>query len=279
MPYNKKKILTVFYWFISVIVEAFIAITIMNAIYMYVFIYKEEYWSIILTIVYTVLGIAVITFKRFKENKNLLQFKPFKFSTVIKISLVNIIITTLISWVLFRGFNYFKNTIQKSFIYFLNRFTGKESFTIRTIFNTYFIYKPLIIYEFITALIIAPIYEELIFRGVIYDDTKKLFNAKIAALVSSILFGLMHFNGGYSQVIKTAIGGLLSAYCYEKTKSLYACILLHSLNNFMTGVMCILLDWRAFVLLTLICILAGVIMLIAEGIRYFGRRKALIIRE
>ena len=279
MPYNKKKILTVFYWFISVIVEAFIAITIMNAIYMYVFIYKEEYWSIILTIVYTVLGIAVITFKRFKENKNLLQFKPFKFSTVIKISLVNIIITTLISWVLFRGFNYFKNTIQKSFIYFLNRFTGKESFTIRTIFNTYFIYKPLIIYEFITALIIAPIYEELIFRGVIYDDTKKLFNAKIAALVSSILFGLMHFNGGYSQVIKTAIGGLLSAYCYEKTKSLYACILLHSLNNFMTGVMCILLDWRAYVMLILICMLAGVIMLIAEGIRYFGRRKALIIKE
>ena len=41
MPYNKKKILTVFYWFISVIVEAFIAITIMNAIYMYVFIYKN----------------------------------------------------------------------------------------------------------------------------------------------------------------------------------------------------------------------------------------------
>ena len=279
MPYNKKKILTVFYWFISVIVEAFIAITIMNAIYMYVFIYKEEYWYIILAIGYTVLGIAVITFKRFKENKNLLQFKPFKFSTVIKISLVDIIITTLISWVLFRGFNYFKNTIQKSFIYFLNRFTGKESFTIRTIFNTYFIYKPLIIYEFITSLIIAPIYEELIFRGLIYDDTKKLFNVKIAALVSSILFGLMHFNGGYSQVIKTAISGLLSAYCYEKTKSLYACILLHSLNNFITGVMCILLDWRAFVLLTLICAFACIIMLIAEGIRYFGRRKALIIKE
>ena len=279
MPYNKKKILTGFYWFISVIVEAFIAYVIIEIIYAYVFMYKAECWYILRASVYTVLGIAVITFKRYKENKNLLQFKPFKFSTVIKISLVDIIITTLISWVLFRGFNYFKNTIQKSFIYFLNRFTGKESFTIRTIFNTYFIYKPLIIYEFITSLIIAPIYEELIFRGVIYDDTKKLFNAKIAALVSSILFGLMHFNGGYSQVIKTAIGGLLSAYCYEKTKSLYACILLHSLNNFMTGVMCILLDWRAFVLLTLICAFACIIMLIAEGIRYFGRRKALIIRE
>ena len=278
MPYNKKKVLAVFYWFISIIIEAFIAFFILDLIYVYVFMYKEEYWYIILTIVYTVIGIAIITFKRFKENKNLLQFKPFKFSTVIKIYFIGIIITTLIAWI-FRGFGNFKNMIESSVIYFLNRFTGKESFTVRTIFNTNFIYKPLIIYEFIAALIIAPIYEELIFRGVIYDDTKKLFNAKIAALVSSILFGLMHFNGGYSQVIKTAIGGLLSAYCYEKTKSLYACILLHSLNNFMTGVMCILLDWRAFVLLTLICAFACIIMLIAEGIRYFGRRKALIIKE
>jgi len=43
----------------------------------------------------------------------------------------------------------------------------------------------------------------------------------------------------------------------------------------MSGVIYILLDWRAYVMLTLICMLAGVIMLIAEGIRYFGRRKAL----
>ncbi|EPF36397.1 CPBP family intramembrane glutamic endopeptidase [Treponema denticola] len=279
MPYNKKKILTVFYWFISVIVEAFIAFFIIDIIYVYIFMYKEEYWSIILTIVYTVLGIAVITFKRFKENKNLLQFKPFKFSTVIKILLLAISITMFITWVVFRDFNYFKNIIQNSIIYFLNRFTGKESFTIRTVFNTYFIYEPLVFRKFITALIIAPIYEELIFRGVIYDDTKKLFNVKIAALVSSILFGLMHFNGGYLQVTVAMLDGLLLAYCYEKTQSLYACILLHSLNNFMSVVIYRLLDWRAYVMLTLICAFACIIMLIAEGIRYFGRRKALIIKE
>ena len=279
MPYNKKKVLTGFYWFISVIVEAFIAFFIIDIIYVYIFMYKEEYWSIILTIVYTVLGIAVITFKRFKENKNLLQFKPFKFSTVIKILLLAISITMFITWVVFRDFNYFKNIIQNSIIYFLNRFTGKESFTIRTVFNTYFIYEPLVFRKFITALIIAPIYEELIFRGVIYDDTKKLFNVKIAALVSSILFGLMHFNGGYLQVTVAMLDGLLLAYCYEKTQSLYACILLHSLNNFMSVVIYRLLDWRAYVMLTLICAFACIIMLIAEGIRYFGRRKALIIKE
>jgi len=274
MPYNKKKILTVSYWFISVIVEAFIAFFIIDIIYVYIFMYKEEYWSIILTIVYTVLGIAVITFKRFKENKNLLQFKPFKFSTVIKILLLAISITMFITWVLFSGFNYFKNTIQSSVIYFLNRFTGKESFTVRSIFNTYFIYKPFVIQRFIMTLTIVPIYEELIFRRVIYDDTKKLFNAKIAALVSAVLFGLIHLHGSYMKIIVTMAGGLLSAYCYEKTKSLYACILLHSLHNFMSNVIYTLLDWRAYVVLTLICILAGVIMLIAEGIRYFGRRKA-----
>ena len=274
MPYNKKKVLAVFYWFISIIIEAFIAFFILDLIYVYVFMYKEEYWYIILAIGYTVLGIAIITFKRFKENKNLLQFKPFKFSTVIKVYLIDIIITTLIAWVLFSGFNYFKNTIQNSFFYFLNRFTGKESFTVRTIFNTNFIYKPFVIQRFIMTLTIVPIYEELIFRRVIYDDTKKLFNAKIAALVSAVLFGLIHLHGGYMKIIATMAGGLLSAYCYEKTKSLYACILLHSIHNLMSGVIYILLDWRAYVMLTLICMLAGVIMLIAEGIRYFGRRKA-----
>jgi|GEM_PF-1197283 len=267
MPYNKKRILTVVYWFISIIIEAFIFVIIINIIDTYVFMYKEEYLYIIMALVYTVLGIAVITFKRFKENRNLLQFKLFKFSTVIKISLVDIIITALITWVAFRGFNYFKNIIQNSIIYFLNRFTGKESFTVRTIFNTNFIYKPLVFQRFIMTLTIVPIYEELIFRGLIYDDTKKLFNVKIAALVSSILFGLTHFNGDYLPVIVTMAGGLLSAYCYEKTKSLYACILFHSLHNFITGAVPKLLDWRAYVMLILICMLAGVIMLIAEGIR------------
>ena len=274
MPYNKKKILTVSYWFISVIVEAFTAYFIIEIIYVDVLMYKEEYWYILKTLVYTVLGIAIITFKRYKENKNLLQFKPFKFSTVIKVYLIDIIITTLIAWVLFSGFNYFKNTIQSSVIYFLNRFTGKESFTVRSIFNTYFIYKPFVIQRFIMTLTIVPIYEELIFRRVIYDDTKKLFNAKIAALVSAVLFGLIHLHGSHIQITVTMAGGLLSAYCYEKTQSLYACILLHSIHNFMADVMCILLDGRAYVMLILICMLAGVIMLIAEGIRYFGRRKA-----
>ena len=274
MPYNKKKILAVFYWFISVIFEAFIAYVIIEIIYVYVFMYKEECWYILRASVYTVLGIVVITFKRFQENKNFLQFKPFKFSTVIKIYLVDIIMTVLLVWLVLRGFDNFKNLIENSFFYFFNRFTGKESFTIRTIFNTNFIYEPLVIQKFITTLTIVPIYEELIFRGVIYDDTKKLFNVKIAAIVSSILFGLIHLHGGYMKIIATMAGGLLSAYCYEKTKSLYACIILHSLNNFMAGVIYTLLDWRAYVMLILICILAGVIMLIAEGIRYFGRRKA-----
>ena len=274
MPYNKKKILAVFYWFISIIFEAFIAYVIIEIIYVYVFMYKEECWYILRASVYTVLGIVVITFKRFQENKNLLQFKPFKFSTVIKIYLVDIIMTVLLVWLVLRGFDNFKNLIENSFFYFFNRFTGKESFTIRTIFNTNFIYEPLVIQKFITTLTIVPIYEELIFRGVIYDDTKKLFNVKIAAIVSSILFGLIHLHGGYMKIIATMAGGLLSAYCYEKTKSLYACILLHSLNNFMAGVIYTLLDWRAYVMLILICMLAGVIMLIAEGIRYFGKRKA-----
>ena len=80
--------------------------------------YKEECWYILRASVYTVLGIVVITFKRFQENKNLLQFKPFKFSTVIKIYLVDIIMTVLLVWLVLRGFDNFKNLIENSFFLF-----------------------------------------------------------------------------------------------------------------------------------------------------------------
>ena len=273
MTLEKKNILPVFFWLVSIIVEIFIANIIIKTIYVYIFMYKETYWYILETVVYTIFGIAVIVFKRFKENKSLLQFTSFKFSSIIKIFLIDIMATILLLWVGFHGFNNFQNMVQKSFVYFFNRFTGKESFTLYTIFRTDFIYDSLLIQRFITTITIIPIYEELIFRGLIYEDTKKLFNAKIAAVISSVLFGLIHIEGGYSYIVGTMLIGFLLAYCYEKTKSLYASILLHSLHNFMSVIVYGILDWHAYVMLVLICMLACIVMLFVGGGRYIVKRK------
>ena len=270
MKLEKKNILTIFFWLISVLVEAFIAFLILEVMDRMC---SDAYWFILKTALYMLIGGAVILYKRSKENKQLLQFKPFKVSTVLKIFLIDITATTLLLWIGFRGFNNFQNLVQKSFMYFFNRFTGKESFTLYTIFRTDFIYDSLLIQRFITTITIIPIYEELIFRGLIYEDTKKLFNAKIAAVISSVLFGLRHIEGGYSYIVGTMLIGFLLAYCYEKTKSLYASILLHSLHNFMSVIVYGILDWHAYVMLVLICMLACIVMLFVGGGRYIVKRK------
>ena len=270
MKLEKKKIVPVLFWLVSIIVEAFIAFLILEVMDR---VCSDAYWFILKTAVYTLVGVAVILYKRSKENKQLLQFKPFKVSTVLKIFLIDITATTLLLWIGFRGFNNFQNLVQKSFMYFFNRFTGKESFTLYTIFRAYFNPSSLRIQRFITTITIVPIYEELMFRGVIYEDTKKLFNAKIAAVVSSVLFGLIHIEGGYSAIAGTLLGGLLTAYCYEKTKNLYASILLHSLHNFTSTIIYDIFDWHAYVMLVLICMLACIIMLFVEAGRYIVKRK------
>ena len=270
MKVEKKNILTIFFWLISVLVEAFIAFLILEVMDRMC---SDAYWFILKTALYMLIGGAVILYKRSKENKQLLQFKPFKVSTVLKIFLIDITAIALLQWGGFRGFNNFQNLVQKSFVYFFNRFTGKESFTLYTIFRAYFKPSSLHIQYFITTITIAPIYEELMFRGVIYEDTKKLFNAKIAAVVSSVLFSLIHIEGGYSYIVGTLLSGFLLVYCYEKTKSLYAPILFHSLHNFTSAIIQNIFDWHAYVMLLLIYVLACIIMLFVEAGRYIAKRK------
>ncbi|WP_238586888.1 CPBP family intramembrane glutamic endopeptidase [Chryseobacterium sp. Leaf405] len=82
----------------------------------------------------------------------------------------------------------------------------------------------------ITAVIMAPIFEEIIFRGIIQ---KGLMNKGVepwkAILFSSLLFGLIHGNP-WQFVGATLLGGVLGLV-YYKTKSLLLPMLLHGFNN------------------------------------------------
>jgi uncharacterized protein len=82
----------------------------------------------------------------------------------------------------------------------------------------------------ITAVIMAPIFEEIIFRGIIQ---KGLMNKGLkpwkAILFASILFGVIHGNP-WQFVGATLLGGVLGLV-YYKTKSLLLPMLLHGFNN------------------------------------------------
>lgn len=83
---------------------------------------------------------------------------------------------------------------------------------------------------FITVCILAPILEEILFRGILLRGMlHQGINPVIAIVLSSFLFGMAHMNPW--QFIGAGILGSIFAYIYYRTKSLWICIFLHSLNN------------------------------------------------
>ncbi|MBE5930078.1 MAG: CPBP family intramembrane metalloprotease [Lachnospiraceae bacterium] len=79
------------------------------------------------------------------------------------------------------------------------------------------------------TLISAPIVEEWVLRGLVFSRMKKGMPVIAAMLISSVLFGLLHGNlvwAAYATVL-----GMVLAWVFYRTKSLYASILLHFSYN------------------------------------------------
>lgn len=88
---------------------------------------------------------------------------------------------------------------------------------------------PQIILAFIALVIIAPLAEESIFRGLLLPAFAKKIGFIGAAIVTSIMFGAVH--GQLNVAIVTFVLGLLLAWMYKRTDSLWPAIMLHSLKN------------------------------------------------
>lgn len=80
------------------------------------------------------------------------------------------------------------------------------------------------------AVIMAPLFEEIVFRGIIQ---KGLINGgtkpQKAIWISALLFGLVH--GNPWQFVGAVLLGFVLGTVYEKTKSLLLPVLLHAFNN------------------------------------------------
>ena len=77
--------------------------------------------------------------------------------------------------------------------------------------------------------LIAPIAEELLFRGFVYAALRNHLSAVPAILLSSVAFGLMHVNTpGNWQIL---VFGVVLGVLYERTRSVIPCVICHALNN------------------------------------------------
>ena len=85
------------------------------------------------------------------------------------------------------------------------------------------------VFAFITAVVAAPLLEEILFRGIILNGLLKNYSPKTAILVSAALFSLVHLNPW--QAIPAFLGGALMGWLYYKTNSIIPGMILHFSNN------------------------------------------------
>jgi hypothetical protein len=79
--------------------------------------------------------------------------------------------------------------------------------------------------------ILAPISEEVCFRGMLFGGLRERLPRLAAALLSGFIFGGLHATTGVTAVPPLMVFGLLLALLYERTGSIVPGIMLHVLNN------------------------------------------------
>lgn len=81
----------------------------------------------------------------------------------------------------------------------------------------------------ISSGIIGPIYEEILFRYLLYNRLKKKYSIKKAILITTIIFALIHMSP--IKIIYAFILGLILNVAYEKYHNIIAPILIHISAN------------------------------------------------
>jgi len=86
--------------------------------------------------------------------------------------------------------------------------------------------------------VLAPLSEELFFRGFVYPVLRSRLGVWPAMLIVSCFFGALHYD--LARFLPIALGGAFFAFSCEKTRSLYPAIAAHSTWNTLTTLVILL---------------------------------------
>jgi uncharacterized protein len=117
--------------------------------------------------------------------------------------------------------------------------------------------------------VVAPICEELLFRGFIFTALRNLRGPWLAALLTGLIFGAVHSTSAPAEdLLPLAALGLLLCLLYRATGSLYPCIATHAVNNAIA--FGDIERWRAWQILVLLGASLGCIALMVLAARRIG---------
>ena len=119
----------------------------------------------------------------------------------------------------------------------------------------------------LSAVLLAPVFEEVVFRGYIAGGMRRTYGGVVAWFVSALIFGAVHIIP--SVAVSAFFSGLVLSFYYLRYRSLMLVIVLHAMNN---ATACFLLSfdmqqlslkdlmqgsnlyWGIYALCTLICV-------------------------
>jgi membrane protease YdiL (CAAX protease family) len=85
------------------------------------------------------------------------------------------------------------------------------------------------VYAFLALVVVAPIFEEILFRGYLFGFIRKKTSFFLTALLVSGIFGLIHLQ--LNVAIDVFCLSLVACYLREKTGTIWASVLLHMIKN------------------------------------------------
>lgn len=93
----------------------------------------------------------------------------------------------------------------------------------------------------VTAVVLAPVFEEILCRGLVLETVRRRWGDAVAVLISALFFGLVHVEPS-TALAGLVVGGIFGTI-YIRTHSLFSTIILHSINNaFAFALICFGLD-------------------------------------
>ena len=135
---------------------------------------------------------------------------------------------------------------------------------------------------FLKVAVVAPIIEELIFRGLIFNGFRKNYNGFVAVFMSALLFSLFHLNPW--QMPATFLLGLLLGWLMLRTNNILVAIIGHSINNAMVLLTVTywqqirensiyLLERNNLLLLSALVMALSIVLIYFTSIPWFGKRR------
>jgi membrane protease YdiL (CAAX protease family) len=197
----------------------FYSILLSFGILLAIFIKNPNLYTFLFLIIFIFAGIFTFAFTKKRYNINICFETP-KINLLILFSLLGCSSLLVITNIVDIQFNYFFHTTNN---------------VIKPIANSQFID----IINYIEALLIAPIIEELVFRKFCFDATKGQTNPLSTLIISSALFGFAH-PSSLNKIISAFLSGLILGSIYLLTQNIIYSIIAHMSSNIIVSILDIL---------------------------------------